>query len=218
METQNLLNLALDEIGKATKKADFARISELTKVAGRIQAIDAISKDLANELTTLAAKLSSVEPKQGVPAVAPVAAVVLPAMMGPLAIEIDWSITGRSFGKIVICERKASDTLRRFIEEIVRGFGADVLSKLAGVKASRGSGLLSVNPSRDFSNGKTGQIFQNQRVASTPYHVLTHNSTREKIEIVKSVARALSLTPGAIRVREVDVGEQASSLAREYVN
>ncbi|HXC01134.1 MAG TPA: hypothetical protein VNU49_00685 [Opitutaceae bacterium] len=212
MKSKELLTVALAQIAKATKTADFVRISELTKIASRIQGIDATITNLVNELKSLETKLTSkdqsLEPTPVVEAV--------PYLMGPLAIEINWSIAGHPFGKMTLCEPIASDTLCLFVEEIARVLGEDVLPKLAGVKANRGP-FLSTNPFKDFAYGKNGQTYSSQRVGSTQYFVLTHSSTIEKIEIVKSISRELAFPSGAVRAFEVSGDERASAMARRYI-
>jgi hypothetical protein len=222
MPTEAVLQKAMRLIAVASAGSRISEISRLTKLAERITEIQATQQKLELEVQRLTAELEQVgEAPDGRAAStgSSIAAIRTTEgvhenpvqVLGPLAIDIDWAAAGKPYPKQTICERKASDTLRVFFETILQRFGDATLEKLAVLRVNRAP-PLSRRPDTEFLNRKRGIPYQHQRVGASEWHVLTHSSTPEKIEIVRQVAQALRFPPGAIKAREIDVQQEIMKL------
>ncbi len=211
----------MQKIATASATFQMGEISRLNRLAERVTEIQTIHKKLDQELTALAAELN--HPSPGTENTRQIHAntepmrhsVHLPAgprfLPGPVAISIDWAAAGKPYPKQIICERKASDTLRSFFEIIHDRFGQETLERLVAIRANRAP-LLSHQPETEFLNPKQGVCYQHQQIGSTGWYVLTHSSTPEKLSIIRQVARALRFPPGAVVVQEVDLKQQMETL------
>ncbi|MFA6962866.1 MAG: hypothetical protein WC205_19070 [Opitutaceae bacterium] len=216
MDAKQLLQAALAKIPEASVTGDIRRITELTKIASRAKEIDAELSRFQEEIQTLFNAVLETHEASITPPPSQ-QAVRLPELIGPLAIEIDWHAIGKSVPKLTICERQASDTLRRLIEELFNNLGPEILEKLSQLKINRGP-LISKNPEREFLNAKSRRSYAHQRISRTEYSVLTHSATPEKIAAIIEVRRMLGLPVGSIRAFEVSKEDQIKALTADYLN
>ncbi len=126
-----------------------------------------------------------------------------------LLIEIHWERLGKPGGKEVICESMASDTMAKFLLRIHAALGTGALEKLAAFRISRGP-IVSKDPQRDFANRSNGTVYSHQRVAGTPFYVLTHSQTSQKVGDVREACKFLGLPVGAVFVSETEKTRSAS--------
>ena len=103
-----------------------------------------------------------------------------------LSVVIDWRQTGHALEKETICESASSATLAKVLSRLAQVLGVQVLERCSQISAARGP-LVSQDPSNDFLIQATGQTYQNQPVAGTLWHVLTNNSTDEKVELLNAI-------------------------------
>lgn len=185
-------------------------------MAERVSEIQATQHKLEQELESLATELNQPPPSPSAPIAASLSSDAarhadIPYLLGPLAITIDWTAIGKSHLKQIICERKASNTLRTFFEVILDRFGSETLGRLVAIRANRAP-LLSRQPQTEFLNVKQGVCYQHQQIGASGWHVLTHSSTSEKMAIIRQVARALRFPSGGITVEEVDMKREIENL------
>lgn len=225
MNTETLLREAMRKIADASAKFQTNEITRLNRLAERIAEIQAAHSKLEQELVALSSELNLPLSAQVTSTTGPrandtkIGTFLLNSegqtdiryMIGPVAITIDWAAIGKPYPKQVICERKASDTLREFFEVILDRFGAETLGRLVAIRANRAP-LLSRQPRTEFLNLKQGVCYQHQRVGTSDWYVLTHSSTSEKLAIIRQVARALRFPTGAIAVQEVDMKRELENL------
>lgn len=222
MTTEAILQKAMRLISAASADSRISEISRLTKLAERITEIQATQQKLESEAQWVAAELERVgeatDDRVVSTSSSPTAIHITGAaqensrqLLGPLVIDIDWAAAGKPYPKQTICERKASDTLRVFVETILQRFGDATMEKLALLRVNRAP-PLSRQPGTEFLNRKRGTPYQHQRVGSSEWHVLTHSSTPEKIEFVQQIAQALRFPPGAVKAQEVDVQQEIMRL------
>lgn len=204
MTAESVLQNAMTLIAKASSESRIDEITRITRIAERVREIQRVHEKLDAELQSLATELSGSAPVAAKTVLSGPTNTALMNFRGPLAIEIDWSSIGLPLPKQLICERKASDTLRVLMENILAQFGDETLEKLASLRVNRAP-PLSRCPQEDFLNRKRGITYQNQRIGDSAWYVLTHSSTNEKIEFVGQLARALRFPPGALTAREIDM-------------
>ena len=224
MNPESILREAMQKISAASANFQTSEISRLNKLAERVSEIQSTQRKLEQELVSLAAELNrpassqlspigtSVSAHRDIPAHSSTPRISgAPLLLGPVAISVDWATIGKPYPKQIICERKASDTLRVFFETIHDRFGSETLARLVAIRANRAP-LLSRQPQTEFLNSKQGVCYQHQQIGSTEWHVLTHSSTAEKLAIISQVSRALRFPPGAVTAQEVDMKQQIETL------
>lgn len=226
MTSDAILQKVMKQIAAASASSRISEISRLTKLAERVSEIQKTQQNLAAELSLIESALgrspSSTSTRSDSLASASsvrgnnLNAQIHPPektqpLLGPLAIDIDWEAAGKPHSKQIICERKASDTLRAFFESIRAQFGDVALEKLSVLHVNRAP-PLSRRPEVEFLNRKRGIPYQHQRLGGSDWHVLTHSSTPEKIDLIRQVARSLGFPPGAITAREIDVQREIRRL------
>jgi uncharacterized protein with ParB-like and HNH nuclease domain len=123
-----------------------------------------------------------------------------------LSVVIDWKHTGHALEKETICESVSSGTLAKVLARLVQVLGAQVLERCSQISSARGP-LVSQDPSKDFLIQATGQTYQNQPVAGTQWHVLTNNSTDEKVELLNAIPAHLGYPREMLFVDKITRGE-----------
>ncbi|HVW21478.1 MAG TPA: hypothetical protein VHC86_09705 [Opitutaceae bacterium] len=187
-------------IQEASRRADVSEIERLSRIAKRAKEIDLHLTSLTTELTDLNAAVDrgadSIQPH------AP-AAQSFPfepsGRRGELQATLDWAACGIARPRAVVCEAKASETLVAFVAELVAARGPETLERLAQVRVNRGP-LVSAKPEVDYRNSKSGLTYQHQQLPGTQFYVLTHSSTDEKLDNIRTAWRALGLPPGGLSV------------------
>ena len=203
MTPETLLQKAMDRIQAASRRADVAEIDRMSRIAKRLNEIALHLNALNAELIELGSALDA--PVSGDHLSAPNPLPIrfeAPARSGEVEIIMDWPACGLPRPRVAVSEPKASDTLVAFISELNTTLGPDSLRKLTQLKVSRGP-LLSENPAADFLNSKRGTQYAHQQVPGTPFFVLTHSSTDEKLEVIRAAWRALGLPHGGLSVKRV---------------
>jgi hypothetical protein len=112
---------------------------------------------------------------------------------------LNWTEAGRNLPTEVIADEVVAKTMATFLGVIIRVIGAEAAKQLAGMRVSRGP-LLSTEPSRDFANPSTGKPYGHRRVPDTPFFVLTHSGTPEKLSQMRAAADAVGLPPKAVTI------------------
>jgi hypothetical protein len=200
METQNTLDRLFEKIKEATARMDLAELTRLSKMAQRVQGIEA-------QMAALHQELRQIENSLGFGS-GPVPALTVPqtafnledtTAAGDIVVDINWGACKINRPNARISERKVSDTLVSFMEELQAALGIEILRKLTAFRVSRGP-LVSQNPQADYVNSKTGAIYVNHPIGHTGFYVLTHSGTPEKVAALKDAWKFLGLTPGALTV------------------
>jgi hypothetical protein len=120
-----------------------------------------------------------------------------------ILIEIHWERLGKPGGKEVICEHKASDTMAKFLHRLYNALGTGALEKLSTFRVSIGP-LVSKDPRGEFANRAKGTLYSHQRLPGTPFYVLTHSQTSQKVGDLKDACKFLGLPIGAVFVSETE--------------
>ena len=123
-----------------------------------------------------------------------------------LSVVIDWQRTGHALEKETICESASSGTLAKVLARLAKVLGPQVLERCSQISTARGP-LVSQDPSKDFLIQATGQTYQTQPVAGTLWHVLTNNSTDEKVELLNSIPAHLGFPREMLFVDKITRGE-----------
>jgi len=197
-------------IAQSAGKNDVESIKRLSDTATRIRALQENLATIEHDAASIEEFLSSFTarpPSILAPVESPEQEFELDEEFGgrsrakTLRIEIDWSRLGKPGGREVISDSKASETMTRFVHRLYTQIGIGVLDKLATFRISRGP-MVSKTPQRDFMNQAKGTPYGHQRVPGTPYYVLTHSQTSQKVGDLKEAYRFLGLTPGAVQISE----------------
>ena len=195
-----ILDKTMELIQAASRRADVSEIERLSRIAKRAKEIDLHLTSLNAELSDLSSAVDhsagSNSPNAPVAQSFPFEA---PGRRGELQATLDWTACGIARPRAVVCEARASETLVAFVAELVAARGPETLERLAQVRVNRGP-LVSANPEVDYRNSKSGLPYQHQQIPGTQFHVLTHSSTDEKLEIMRTAWRALGLPPGGLSV------------------
>lgn len=202
MNTKPTLDRLLEKIKEATTRMDLGELTRLSKMAQRVQGIEA-------QMAALHQELRQIENSVGIDAdSAATPTVAQPAFnmentsatdRGDIVVEINWSSCKISRPTARISERMVSDTMVSFMEELQAALGIEVLRRLTAFRVSRGP-LVSQNPQADYVNSKTGAIYVNHPIGHTGFNVLTHSSTTEKVAAFKDAWKFLGLAPSALTV------------------
>ena len=195
-----VLEKTMELIQAASRRADVSEIERLSKIAKRAKEIELHLTSLNAELTDLnSAAVRGADSNQLLTS-SPQSFPFEPlGRRGELEATIDWAACGIARPRAVVCEAKASETLVAFVAELVAARGSDTLARLAQVRVNRGP-LVSLKPDIDYRNSKSGLTYQHQQVPGTQFYVLTHSSTDEKLDIMRTAWRALGLPPGGLTV------------------
>ncbi len=117
--------------------------------------------------------------------------------------EIDWSMNGQPYGTEVIFEKFASNSLVRLLRRLHEVLGNRVLSVASQILINRGP-FISQNPKQDYINHSKGELYPYHQIPETPYSVLTGNTTKEKVDALKTLLSKLGLVQGSYTVIKVD--------------
>lgn len=201
MNAATILKKAMEGIQAASVRSNVTEIERLSRIAKRVKEIELHMSSLTAELNDLDAAISGAASK-GVVRDYPNILLSRPLLLsgkGEIEIAIDWAACGVSRSKALVSERKASETLVAFITELGDALGSDALRALTRLRVSRGP-LLSEKPSVDFLNAKRGVEYAHHPIPGTPFHVITHSSTDEKIDAIRQAWHTLGLPPGGLAV------------------
>ena len=133
-----------------------------------------------------------------------------------LSVVIDWKHTGHSLEKETICESVSSGTLAKVLARLAKVLGVEVLERCSQISSARGP-LVSQDPSKDFLIQSSGQTYQNQPVSGTQWHVLTNNSTDEKVELLNAIPAHLGYPREMLFVDKITRGEALLKGLSEYL-
>jgi hypothetical protein len=201
MNPVTALKKAMEGIQAASLHSNVTEIERLSRIAKRIKEIELHMKSLAAEMIDLDAAISA-PPSNGSFPQLPITSVSSSPMLSPkgeIEITVDWAACGMARPKALVSERKASETLVAFITELGAALGSEALRSLTRLQVNRGP-LLSEKPSVDFLNAKRGVEYAHHPIPGTPFHVITHSSTDEKIDSIRQAWRTLGLPPGGLSV------------------
>ena len=133
-----------------------------------------------------------------------------------LSVVIDWKHTGHSLEKEIICESVSSATMAKVLSRLAKVLGAQVLDRCSQISSARGP-LVSQDPNKDFLIQSSGQTYQSQAVAGTQWHVLTNNSTDEKVELLNAIPAHLGYPKEMLFVDKITRGEALLKNLSEFV-
>jgi exonuclease VII small subunit len=119
-----------------------------------------------------------------------------------LKITLRWSRLGVSGQDEVIEERMAADAMPRLFERLADRLGSAVLDRAGGVRFSDRP-VISRNPTRDWVNPNNGEPYAAKPIGRSGWHVITHSSTKQKIEQIEAVARGVGFPLGSILAEAV---------------
>ncbi len=205
MSPQFILEKAMQKISDASAKSNLAEISRITKIATRVQEIQVTVASLENELLALDSAITRAT--TSIPSTITNESPQKTTLAGDLLIEINFPQMGYPAPKQSLCMRTGSATLISCIENLVKSLGPEILPKLGKIQISRAP-LLSQSPDKDFLNRKKKTTYSHHPVSDSGWFVFTNNSTKEKIDAIKEIGRALNLSPGSISARLVSKEEQ----------
>lgn len=119
-----------------------------------------------------------------------------------LRITLCWTKLGVSSSDEVIEERTAADTLQRLFERLAEKMGSQILERAAGV-IHGDRPVLSRHPSRDWVNPNSGDPYAARNIGNTGWYVITHSSTRQKIDLIEAVGNDLGFSTFRIKAEAV---------------
>jgi len=119
-----------------------------------------------------------------------------------LRIKLCWSKLGLPGADDIIEERMAADALPRLFELLAEKMGAQVLER-AGQVMHGDRPLLSRRPAQEWINPNSGAPYASKVIGHTGWYVITHSSTRQKIEQIEALARSLGIPLGTIQAEAV---------------
>jgi hypothetical protein len=119
-----------------------------------------------------------------------------------LKIILRWSRLGASGQDEVIEERMAADALPRLFERLAERLGSSILDRAGAIRFSDRP-VISRNPARDWVNPNNGECYAAKPIGHSGWHVITHSSTKQKIEQINAVGRGLGFPIGAILAEAV---------------
>lgn len=105
-----------------------------------------------------------------------------------------------------LIRRKGSRALTALVELLLERQGDDGLRRLRTVRCNRGP-LISQRPEVDFTTG-AGRPYGHQRVGSSPWYVLTHSASDEKVALMQQLGRICGFS---IKIERGDVEPGAES-------
>ena len=123
-----------------------------------------------------------------------------------LSVVIDWKHTGHALEKEIICESASSATLAKVLSRLARVLGVQALERCSQISSARGP-FVSQDPGKDFLIQSSGQTYQNQPISGTQWHVLTNNSTDEKVELLNAIPAHLGYPREMLFVDKITRGE-----------
>jgi hypothetical protein len=219
-DLESLSKEAFELIGQYASKMDSDAVGKLSTIASRAKRLQLTLNDLNKESVDLLNAVAQYRRglKPGDFGVAdfitnhdpePVEKTRKPKSI--LRIEIDWAAIGKDMPREILCESKASDTLAKFLGRLSDELGAEILQKLTRLRINRGP-LVSQNPSKDFVNGSSGELFSHQMIRGKGCYVLTNTSTLEKVKDVRTTCKFLGLPENFVNPSEVDFAQWRLSL------
>ena len=201
MNAITVLKKTMEGIQAASLHSNVTEIERLSRIAKRLKEIELHMNSLTAEIADLDAAIGA-PASNGVLPLSPITPAIRQPVLSPkgeIEIVVDWAACGIARPKALVSERKASETLVAFIAELSAALGADALRPLTQLQVNRGP-LLSEKPAADFVNSKRGVEYAHHPIPGTPFHVITHSSTDEKIDAIRQAWRTLGLPPGGLTV------------------
>jgi exonuclease VII small subunit len=119
-----------------------------------------------------------------------------------LRVTVSWPRLGVIGPDEVIEERTAADTLQRLFERLAQKVGNHILERAADVIYGDRP-VLSRRPSQEWVNPNSGEPYAARNIGTTGWHVITHSSTKQKIELIEAVRQGLGFTLGSIKAEAV---------------
>jgi hypothetical protein len=211
-ELQTIQTDVLGRISKAAQGGDLELVTQLSGYATKIKELSVAYQRLESEVEILKTKISDLA-KGGSGGDAQTLASASASQQtsssirsrqvngraGPISIEIDWSKNGQPFGTEVISEPFASETLVTLFSRLHHTLGPRVLEVGSRIQINRGP-FISENPNRDFANHSRGGTYSHHQIPGTRFYVLTHSQTDQKVHDIRTLLKALALTPGSYQI------------------
>lgn len=195
-EIRRLLDEVSEQIGLRTRAADFESVAKLAKLAATLQTLLQDVGRMENSLERIEQEVSTfrtnvVEPVPTV-SVSPSASETFSASDltdgAPIKVVVRWS--GELEEKI--SQPTAAATVRAVLERALMHVPNDRFEKLSALKTGRGP-LISRNPQVDYVNKVSGASYTYHRLSKTPWFVITHSSTQEKVDHLRAALGVLGL-------------------------
>jgi hypothetical protein len=118
-----------------------------------------------------------------------------------IRITLSWIAMGQNNPTKVICERKASDSLRVFMESVAGILGREILEKISTFRVHRGP-FVTKTPKVHYRYSNN-RFFQSQPIANTGFYVLTHSQSSQKVADLENLSRFLRWPAGFLNVEQV---------------
>ena len=203
VDAQKLLVDLRRRIDECSVRSDFLQLGRLAAMAARLQGFleEQARLSTAMEQLRLEVAASSEAPlnvlaphavDERPPNVAPRIEIILPVDQPPIFMEINWRASGGNADSEVIAHAKASSTLRHFVGRVLVVMGETRFRCLEQINTGRGP-LVTKQPLTDFVIRSTGGQYTHHRIANSPWHVITHSSTSEKIDYLRRAIALLDL-------------------------
>ena len=136
---------------------------------------------------------------------------------GGLSVTLRWTEVGVDRPTETLQERTSARTMSEFLGRLVQHFGPALVSKLESFRLARGP-LISTQPRKDFVNPRSGEVYGNLRIQGTPFAVITHSSTKEKVRDLRRLVDTLELPAGFVEIGQTGVESESEWVEAEFVD
>jgi len=203
VDAQTLLVDVRRRIDECSVRSDFLQLGRLAAMAARLKGILEEQARLSTAMEQLRLEVAASceaplnvlaphETDERQPNLAPRTEITLPVQQPPIVMEINWRASGGNADSEIIAHATASSTLRHFVGRVLVVMGETRFRCLEQINTGRGP-LVSKQPRTDFLIRTTGERYTHHYIPNSPWHVITHSSTREKIEYLRRAIALLDL-------------------------
>jgi hypothetical protein len=203
VDAQKLLVDLRRRIDECSVRSDFLQLGRLAAMAARLQGFLEEQARLSTAMEQLRLEVAAScgtpvnvsvphEADERQPNVAPRTEIILPVDQPPIVMEINWRAAGGNADSEIVAHVNASSTLRYFVGRVLVVMGETRFRCLEQINTGRGP-LVTKQPLADFVIHTSGRLYTHHRIANSPWHVITHSSTSEKIEYLRRAIALLDL-------------------------
>ena len=210
-QAETLLKQVKERIASCTASADFASVGHLAELALAIQSKLEEARRLSASLDVIRRQFNEIcsgdldrtslpplsRPQDNTPAVDESER----SDQAPMTIKVWWHRLSAAPEPEVIARSSVAATMRSFLERALTVMGDGEFERLASVRTGRGP-LVSKHPSADYVNKVTGAIYTHHRLGNSAWHVITHSSTREKVDHLRQALQVFGLRDATISIAD----------------
>ena len=201
-DVRRLIDEVSEQIKMRTATADFETVAKLAKMAatlqglleeaGRIEvSLELIEQDFSEFRGNAIASSTPMEVSQSFPN-GPLSGPVT-ADTVPITVVVRWSNERQ---ERIACSTAAA-TMRELLERALVHLPVEDFEKLSLVRTGRGP-LISRSPQTDFVNKVSGGSYTYHQLARSPWFVITHSSTQEKIDHMRAALGIIGLNGSTV--------------------